>query len=599
MKSLLETGGEPAHPEVCKGHRYQRKLRHHGDTIRKLKPVGLIFILGTILTFWTLKSSWPWLGSAGAHQQMVSERGTTELPLEVKALIENIKDARLRAEKARPNASFGFTERDRQAWHEANPCASRRELWPLYNERRHSEILQENPYMAEVLREYSRLHRACMQNVGRDVVKFFLRKDTSSGCKFVLGDNEVGTGIGNKILSAAAQVVYAILTQRVLLVPVSTSVPGVMCEPFEGSRWGVATDGILTPGKLHRQKWRPVSDTLAGTDAVAARRNASAVYAARVTEDWDCQPQQRFFCDAEQAFLASHVTWLYFSECLYYLPKLFAVPRFRPTLEALFPDQLVLPHVLRTALLPSDPVWHRVLQLHHVHLKHVDHRVGIQARYFHGKRDFTLLHTATEAAFAKCLLENHLLPNMTNSVDSTIPTTTPTTYLVFITSLYDGVKDHLTKIYVRGSRRGAAVGVVQLTHEDRQQFGEEVDRQALAEVLGLSLCDEMVVTPQSTFGAIAAGYGAVVPYFVDIRANTTSAGCVRGHSVDACYQLPSSKHFTCPHNRDVDQKLIADVVPYIHDCHPIETPFVKVHGAGLVFQIMSRYNQSRVITNST
>jgi xyloglucan fucosyltransferase len=629
-----------------------------------------------------------------------------EFPPEVVDLIANIRLARKRAEAAGSNLkkmgdppmSFLSEEEEIASWHRANPCMSRDELWPLYNQHRHSQELQPHPYLGAVLEEYSKLHRACMKNVGGDVIGLFKSRKNSSttGCKFVMGDNEVATGLGNKVLSAVAAVMYSILTQRVLLIPVTTSIPGVMCEPFVGSSWKVATDGILTPAKFHTQFWSSVQDVYKGVQdahtlaavisintsasdgssdmSMGSQQNLSSaakedaaesamssgwnIYAARVNEDWDCQPEKRFFCESVQEFYRTQVTWMYFSECLYYLPKLFAVPTFRPTLEALFPDRMVLTHLLRLVMLPSDPVWLRVRQVHNVHLKHIDHRVGIQTRYFHGKQEWESLHEATAQAVAICLLDNHLLPNtsLSNTLNEEITEEdraeawklaasppdshdsfsshqiaasrgddiadelndtvfqdrevegikselaqkkiplSEMTYSVFITSLYNSLKDHLTKIYVRNPvATGETVALIQLTHEDKQQFGVEVDRQALTEVLGLSLSDDLITTPQSTFGAIAAGYGALVPWFIDIR-QETPAGCVKGLTVDACFQIPSDKHFRCPGEPALDGKLIADEVHYIRDCHEIETPFVPVHGASLGFQLITNF--SRINTRS-
>lgn len=573
-----------------------------------MSTIAIFVVFGVFVSFRPLPfPAIPGQNSSSKLSSFSFKRIKSPVPAEVAILIDKIKHATAAAEKASSNITT-FPEADKVSWHRANPCMSRQELWPVFNQRRHAQILEQHPHLEDVLSEYSKLHRACMRNVGTDIIGFFKRKDTSSGCKFVVGDNEIGTGIGNKVLSAVSAVMYSILTQRVLLVPLATSIPGVFCEPFEGSSWKVTMFGVLSPAKRHTEAWHHVSEVRKGVDAVQLGwTNVSSLYATRVNEDWDCQPEKRFFCEAEQQFYETHVTWMYFSECLYYLPKLFAVPRFRPTLEALFPDRMALTHLLRTVMLPADPVWLRVQQLNHVHLMHVDHRVGIQTRYFHGKSDWKRFHEVTENAVAQCLFENHLLPNTSlantlNEEDAANNTQeylrdesdkrSEETYSVFITSLYDGLKDHLTKLYVRNPvRTGEAVGILQLTHEDRQQFGVEVDRQALTEVLGLALSDELIATGQSTFGAIASGYGALVPWFIDIR-NNTSTGCVRGNTVDACYQLPTSKHYTCPHDSHLNGKVIADVVPYIRDCHLIEKPFVAVHGADLGFQLITNFTTS-------
>jgi xyloglucan fucosyltransferase len=105
------------------------------------------------------------------------------------------------------------------------------------------------------------------------------------------------------------------------------------------------------------------------------------------------------------------VEWINFHNNLYFVPKLFAVGSFRPLLEDLFLDRKVLTHVLRTVMLPCDPVWSRVKQVHAVHFRHADRRIGIQERYFHGKPDFELLHATTEDSVVHCLVTNGFLPN--------------------------------------------------------------------------------------------------------------------------------------------------------------------------------------------
>lgn len=87
---------------------------------------------------------------------------------------------------------------------------------------------------------------------------------------------------------------------------------------------------------------------------------------------------KRFYCNTDQAFL-TETTWLHFTGCLYFLPKLFAVPAFRPALEALFPDpSLTLTYLLRSLMLPRDAVWNQVKQHDNELFANVDRRVGIQ-----------------------------------------------------------------------------------------------------------------------------------------------------------------------------------------------------------------------------
>lgn len=61
--------------------------------------------------------------------------------------------------------------------------------------------------------------------------------------------------------------------------------------------------------------------------------------------------------------------------CLYFLPKFFAVPAFRPTLEAIFPDpSLTLTYYCEA----RNDVWEQVKQHDKDLFADADHRVGIQ-----------------------------------------------------------------------------------------------------------------------------------------------------------------------------------------------------------------------------
>ena len=113
-----------------------------------------------------------------------------------------------------------------------------------------------------------------------------------------------------------------------------------------------------------------------GVDATKAGRDAPSASAVRV--EFSDPEVTRFFCNTEQAFLTK-ATWLHFSGCLYFLPKLFAVPAFRPVLEALFPDPtLTLTYLLRSLMLPRNDVWEQVKQYDKDLFADVDRRVGIQ-----------------------------------------------------------------------------------------------------------------------------------------------------------------------------------------------------------------------------
>jgi len=44
-------------------------------------------------------------------------------------------------------------------------------------------------------------------------------------------------GLGNRIMAAASAFLYAVLTDRVLLLDGNTSMGEIFCEPFPGTSW--------------------------------------------------------------------------------------------------------------------------------------------------------------------------------------------------------------------------------------------------------------------------------------------------------------------------------------------------------------------------
>ncbi|KAG0611498.1 hypothetical protein M758_7G144700 [Ceratodon purpureus] len=524
-----------------------------------------------------------------------------DAPRDMAELLEKLAAATRNASNGR-NMSELFTPAKQALWHKEHPCASRYEIYSLYSSRKIArDSIETNPKWNSVLREYANLHRTCVQQMG-DVTNFFLRRKHINGCKFVVAGVSAGSGIGNKALSIVSALLYAVLTQRVLLVPQVTAVPGVFCEPFEGSSWMVDPEQVWAESKKRQDLWDSLESFYRKVDARdKAHLNIKPIYAVSTTKHWDAQPEPRFFCDTEQAHY-TQVEWINFRNNLYFVPKLFAVPSFRPVLEDIFPNRKVFTHLLRTVMLPCNPVWGRVKQVHYAHFQHSDRRIGIQERYFHGKDDFDLLHAVTEDNVVSCLVLQGLLPipqnratqgklndlpqshPISNPVDPLAPLRVTT---IFIASLYQSLANRLTKDYIRTHLdSGDAVGLVQLTHEDQQYFGVEVDRQALAEILCLSLTDHLVLTPQSTFGTLAQGYGGLVPWFIDLRPNTPTP-CVRAQSTETCYQIPATKLYTCPHDVNVNGQFMTDVVPYLSDCHLVEKPFVKVNGADLGMQLLT------------
>lgn len=200
-------------------------------------------------------------------------------------------------------------------------------------------------------------------------------------------------------------------------------------------------------------------------------------------------------------------------------------------------------------------------------------QVGIQARYFNSS---IAKHKVINANVEGCLVENNLL-------EQAIPTERPKTTLrhettIFITSLTSDLQEHLRGVYDRSTvDLSATINFLQLSNEQEQRNGLEVYQQVLVEVLRLSLSHTLLVSPSSTFGGLAHAYGALTPWFIEMRDDVRTP-CQRGQTTDGCFQTPQLA-FTCPYEPQHEGKPIPDYVPYIRPCLPIDARGMQLTAA--------------------
>lgn len=467
---------------------------------------------------------------------------------------------------------------ERRAWEEKHPCTSRRELKQLYKERgRTKDLVQTPPHLELLLHEYEKLHRTCIKKSG-NLTNLFLSR-TSNGCKFLVG--EAGNGIGNRILWMTSTLMYAILTQRVILVDPRSLVPALMCEPFPGSSWMAPSD--FPAADLRPDLWTSTENFMKGVDnakrsATPANNNSStvSVFAARGDDTWG--PASRFYCTTEQQ-LFQEVPWLTLGGCLYFLPELFAVPTFRPIMESLFKNRIPLTHLLRYGMLPVDSIWAKVKRVRQTYFSNAYRLVGVHLRYRDGYADYLAKNTVVNHNVLRCALENDILPNHTSSSmgifdggdegDSELPGTAGggrgKRVMVFIASLYGGLYDFLGIRYPEEATvTGEVVGLVQLSREGAQLSGLNIDATALVEVMCLSLCDTLLTSPMSTYSELAQAYGGLTPWIVHFE-HGPGPGCTRGQSMDGCYQGGAST-YTCPYDPDLDGKFVVKLVRSLKPC---------------------------------
>jgi hypothetical protein len=208
-----------------------------------------------------------------------------EPPLEppVRKLVDALRREVLKVERntgISPDRDFDLAK-----WREENPCSSRTELPDYYSRLRHSPNRKqlgapESQQWETVLYEYARLHRACIRAAG-NLTEYFYSRNTSTGCKFFIA--EAKNGLGNKLFIMAPSALYAILTLRVILIPESTGVPDLMCEPFPGSSWRLSTDIQNRDVPI----WNQTDEFLQNVDRAKHEHESTLpMYAAHVDDDW-------------------------------------------------------------------------------------------------------------------------------------------------------------------------------------------------------------------------------------------------------------------------------------------------------------------------
>lgn len=201
----------------------------------------------------------------------------------VTKLVEAIRREVLKVERntgSSPNTDFDLAK-----WREENPCTSRTELATYYGRlldspNRKGLGIAESRQWETVLYEYERLHRVCIRAAG-NLTEYFYARNSTTGCKFMVAESK--NGLGNKLFIMAPSLLYAILTQRVILIPQSTGVPDLMCEPFPGSTWRLSSEIQNTDVPI----WNQTREFLDNVDR-AKREHESTLpmYASRIDNEW-------------------------------------------------------------------------------------------------------------------------------------------------------------------------------------------------------------------------------------------------------------------------------------------------------------------------
>lgn len=420
-------------------------------------------------------------------------------------------------------------------------------------------------YLISRLRSYEALHKRCglyTESYNKTLQKLKSgHQPESSDCNYLVWISF--SGLGNRILTLASAFLYALLTNRVLLVDPGVDMVDLFCEPFPEVSWFLPSD---FPLKNQFESFDQVSPHCYGrmlkNNSITNSNGSlpSFVYL-HLVHDYDDQ-DKLFFCDEDQSFLQK-VPWLIMKTDNYYIPSLFLIPSFEQELSNLFPNKDTVFHFLGRYLFhPTNPVWGLITRYYDSYLARADERIGIQIRVFDtGVGPFQYVFDQILA----CTLKENLLPKVDKEKPIIRQSGNQTSKAVILTSLSSGYFENMRDMYWEyPTVTGEVIGIYQPSQEGYQQTEKHThNRKAWAEMYLLSLTDALVTSSWSTFGYVAQSLGGLRPWILYKPENHTAPDppCRRAMSMEPCFHAPP--FYDCKAKRGIDTGVL---VPHVRHC---------------------------------
>ncbi|KAJ0984535.1 hypothetical protein J5N97_002891 [Dioscorea zingiberensis] len=429
-----------------------------------------------------------------------------------------------------------------------------------------------SPYLLKRLRNYEALHKRCgpateLYNKTIDQLKSG-RNVESAECNYVVWISY--SGLGNRILTLASSFLYALLTNRVLLVDRGSDMADLFCEPFPETSWLLPLDFPINQfSSFQKESSESYGNMLKNNvfansgDGVPKGKIPPYIYL-HLSHDYG-DHDKLFFCDEEQLLLQK-IPWLVLRSDNYFVPSLFLMPAYEKELHQLFPKRdTVFHHLGRYLFHPTNSVWGLVKRYYLAYLAKVDESVGIQIRVFETEPG-PFQHVLDQ--ILGCTRKEKLLPDVTLQEPIGL-----TAYIrskaILVTSLNSGYSENIRNMYWENpATNGEIISVYQPSHEEFQQTEKQThNRKAWAEMYLLSLTDTLVTSSWSTFGYVAQGLGGLKPWIMFKPENRTTPDppCRRVMSMEPCFHAPP--FYDCKAKTGIDTGAL---VPYVRHCEDMD-----------------------------
>jgi xyloglucan fucosyltransferase len=369
------------------------------------------------------------------------------------------------------------------------------------------------------------------------------------------------------MLTLASTFLYALLTNRVMLIQRATDMSDLFCEPFPGSTWYIPPDfpiKNLESYDVNSQKsygYMVMHNLIKNDPQSPPTALPSFIYVHLTYTYVDHDLHTRFFCEGDQEVI-NNINWVLMKSDNYIVPGLFMIPKYEQELNQMFPlKETVFHHLGRYLLHPSNSVWSMIMRYYNSYLANANQRIGIQARIL-------LWAEISIDDFYKqivtCTQEKFILPetNPQQPEGSSLALNKTTSIAVLIASLYGDIYERLKDLYyVHSTTNGEIVSVYQPSHEEKQQYEQQLHNQkALAEIWLLSFSDVLVTSAGSTFGYVSSSLASIKPWFLLSSKDhmVPNPPCRRAVTIDACFHSPPN--LNCETGSKVDTgKLVSHV----------------------------------------
>ncbi|CAI0421238.1 unnamed protein product [Linum tenue] len=430
-------------------------------------------------------------------------------------------------------------------------CVSREKLQSFSSRNSNHHISPPSPYLLSRLLEYEQHHKRC-DPLSKPFDRTSKNEDLAQDCRYIVftpGNDELAT----TMLSLSSSFLYALLTDRVLLVDFDPSMIGLFCEPFRKSTWLLPGEftfrdrarsaefrQVFSLGHLMRKQNQKQDQKLQADTA-----SLLFLYLSMDYDDHD----KLFYRDETQELL-KNVPWLVLRSEQYFLPYFFLLPCFRTELDKLFPDdkETVFHHLGRYLFNPSNQAWGAIARFYDDYLVKAEQRVGLEIKVgnpYETPPYLMLPH------ILKCIQEeSKILPRLQQNNTTTRITILPsfrrkTSKVILVESLLPEFYSELKNMYstrpIADGEGSVSVRVYRTSsHEGMQKSDRNYhNMKALVDVYLLSMCDVLVISPFSTFGYVASGLAGLNPWFLknpgDYETKPLEPACRRAVSPEPCF----------------------------------------------------------------